>query len=148
MPINLAQLQLPYLRQLASLPTAGQLTSEQLAQLAELGIKSVIFNRPDAEEAGQPSLASLEAAARQAGLTFHHQPVISGELTLEDGQEFARLCQELPQPVLAFCRTGARCGCLWALGELGKQSAASLISQMQAAGFAMPDFFNQLKRLN
>jgi uncharacterized protein (TIGR01244 family) len=49
------------------------------------------------------------AAARAAGLAVEYQPVVSGAMTQDDVLKFAELLKTLPEPVLAYCRTGTRC---------------------------------------
>ena len=93
---------------------APQLTPTDMQAVAEAGFKSVIINRPDFEGGpDQPQSTDVMAAARAAGLSVEYQPVVSGAMTAEDVQRFAKLLQELPQPVLAYCRTGTRCGHLY-----------------------------------
>jgi uncharacterized protein (TIGR01244 family) len=88
---------------------APQLTPDAMAVAAAEGFKSVINNRPDFEHGpDQPTSAAIEAAAQAAGLRYVHQPVASGYQSPEEIAEFARLLQELPHPVLVFCRSGAR----------------------------------------
>ena len=88
---------------------AAQLTPEAMAELAALGFKSVVNNRPDFEHGpDQPTSAALEAAALAAGLQYRHLPVAGGYQSPEEAAAFARLLQELPTPLLAFCRSGAR----------------------------------------
>lgn len=135
---------LPYKRQLDDLITCGQLTTEQIKALAEAGIKTLIFNRPDAEEVGQPATAELQKQAEALNVQWIFQPVISGQVTDEEGIEFGKLYDAAAKPVVAFCRTGARCGCLWALSQKNQQPGEALVSKMQQAGFDMPDFFNRL----
>jgi len=135
---------LPYKRQLADLITCGQLTSEQIKALAEAGIKTIIFNRPDAEEPGQPVTEELKKQAEALNIQWIAQPVISGQVTDEQGIEFGKLYDAAAKPVVAFCRTGARCGCLWALSQKHKKTGAELVDTMKQAGFDMPDFFNRL----
>ena len=43
-----------------------------------------------------------------AGLTYRHLPVDGGWQSPEQIAAFAELLQTLPQPMLAFCRSGAR----------------------------------------
>jgi uncharacterized protein (TIGR01244 family) len=82
---------------------------DAMAELARLGFKSVINNRPDFEHGpDQPASAAVEAAAVAAGLQYRHLPVDGGWQSPEQIAEFARLLAELPAPVLAFCRSGAR----------------------------------------
>jgi len=87
-----------------------QLGPEDMQAVAEAGFKSVIINRPDGEGgAEQPLSADVMAAARSAGLTIEYQPVVAGAMTPDDVARFKELLQTLPQPVLAYCRTGTRC---------------------------------------
>jgi len=69
----------------------------------------VINNRPDYEEGPeQPTNASIEAAARAAGLQYAFLPVQGGYQSPEEIAAFAQLLADLPRPILAFCRSGAR----------------------------------------
>lgn len=136
---------LPYQRQLEDdLMTCGQLNTQQIKALAAAGIKTLIFNRPDAEEAGQPATAELQAQAEALGMQWIFQPVVSGQVTDAEGLEFGKLYSAATKPVVAFCRTGARCGCLWALSQKPYQSGNALVTKMKQAGFDMPDFFKRL----
>src|SRR6478609_11846876 len=88
---------------------APQLTPEAMAEAAQAGFRSVVNNRPDFEHGpGQPTSAEIEAAARAAGLEYRFLPVEGGYQSPEEIAAFARLLQELPRPLLAFCRSGAR----------------------------------------
>ena len=80
-----------------------------MAELARLGFKSVINNRPDFEHGpDQPTSAAVEAAALAAGLQYRHLPVDGGWQSPEQIAAFAVLLKELPAPLLVFCRSGAR----------------------------------------
>lgn len=88
---------------------APQLTPEAMAELARLGFRSVVNNRPDFEHGpDQPTSAAIEQAARAAGLEYRFLPVAGGYQSPEEIARFAQLLQELPRPLLAFCRSGAR----------------------------------------
>ena len=89
--------------------TAGQITPEQLTEIAALGYKSVINNRPDFEGGSeQPANALIQAKAESLGLTYAYLPVVSGSLTPDQVVEMAHLLKTMPAPILAFCRSGAR----------------------------------------
>lgn len=93
----------------ADICVAPQLEPEAMAEAAKAGFKSIINNRPDFEHGpDQPTSAQIEAAARAAGLEYRHLPVDGGYQSPEQIAAFARLLQELPRPILAFCRSGAR----------------------------------------
>jgi len=88
---------------------APQLSPESMAEAARAGFRSVINNRPDFEHGPQqPTNAAIEAAARAAGLEYRFLPVDSGYQSPEEIAAFAHLLKELPRPILAFCRSGAR----------------------------------------
>ncbi|HSI56336.1 MAG TPA: TIGR01244 family sulfur transferase [Ideonella sp.] len=88
---------------------APQLGPAAMAELARLGFRSVVNNRPDFEHGpDQPTSADVEAAARAAGLEYRHLPVDGGYQSPEEIAAFGRLMAELPKPVLAFCRSGTR----------------------------------------
>src|SRR3546814_11013713 len=69
--------------------------------------RSIVCNRPDGEEAGQPTAAAIAAAAEAHGLRFVHIPVMSGGIDEGDVATMARALADLPAPVLAYCRSGA-----------------------------------------
>ena len=50
----------------------------------------------------------VEAAATAAGLAYRHLPVDGAWQSPEQIAAMAALLKELPGPVLAFCRSGAR----------------------------------------
>ncbi|MEK8030825.1 TIGR01244 family sulfur transferase [Ideonella sp. DXS29W] len=88
---------------------APQLTPEAMAELARLGFRSVVNNRPDFEHGrDQPTSAAIEQAAKAAGLEYRFLPVNGGYQSPEEIAAFGRLLAELPKPMLAFCRSGAR----------------------------------------
>jgi uncharacterized protein (TIGR01244 family) len=88
---------------------APQMTPEAMAEVARAGFRSVVNNRPDFEHGpDQPTSAEIEAAARAAGLEYRFLPVSGGFQTPEQIDAMARLLDELPRPMLAFCRSGSR----------------------------------------
>ena len=95
---------------------APQLTPEAMADAARMGFRSVVNNRPDFEHgADQPTSAQIEAAAHAAGLEYRFLPVDSGYQSPQEIAAFAALLAELPRPILAFCRSGARSSRLYSL---------------------------------
>lgn len=88
---------------------APQMAPEAMAELARLGFKAVINNRPDFEGGpDQPTSAAVQAAALAAGLQYRHLPVQGAYQSPEEIAAFGVLLAELPRPLLAFCRSGAR----------------------------------------
>ncbi len=99
---------------------SGQIQPEEIAAIKAAGFKSVICNRPDDEQPGQPSADSVKAAVEAAGLTFRYIPVISGQITAENVEDQAEALDELEGPIFAYCRSGARCTNLFGLIQQSK----------------------------
>ena len=94
---------------------SGQIQPQDIAAIKDAGFRSVICNRPDNEQPGQPSAESIKAAAEAAGLAFRYIPVISGQITMDNVEDQAEALDELDGPVFAYCRSGARCTNLYGL---------------------------------
>ncbi len=111
-----------------------QLLPEQLAEAARQGFRSVINNRPDSEEPGQPTSAQVAAAAHAAGLEYRHIPVIPGQITDDAIEAFDKAMAEMPKPILGFCRTGTRAAMLWGLAKAPEIGADTAIETCAGAG--------------
>lgn len=123
---------------------AGQIRPEDVHDAKARGIRMIINNRPDNEEAGQPAGAAVEAAARAAGMDYRHIPVASG-FSASQVDAMAAALDEAEGPILAYCRSGTRSTFLWALarareGENGKE----LMRKAAAAGYDLTPITNLL----
>ena len=114
---------------------APQISLEELAQAAEMGFKTVICNRPDGEDFNQPVAEDMADVAGDSGMTFVHQPVISGNVTMDDVEQFGKLLEDMHKPILAYCRSGTRCSTLWALAEAPKRDVNEIIKTCANAGY-------------
>ena len=106
----------------ADLSVTGQITQDQLAQIAAQGFRAIICNRPDGEEGpSQPSQNEVLETAKALGLEVAYHPVNSVGHTPEQALEMGRLINSLPTPILSYCRSGGRCASLIALAaQLGQ----------------------------
>jgi uncharacterized protein (TIGR01244 family) len=117
------------------LSVSPQITLEDLTRAAALGFKSVINNRPDGEDSSQPTSDAVAAAAKAAGLAYAFIPVRGTPTPAQVAAEKAVL-DELPGPVLAFCRSGTRSIVTWSLGQAeAGADRGELIKLGQAAGY-------------
>jgi len=110
------------------LAVAPQLSVDEVAEVKAAGFQSVICNRPDHEDgpgSGQATQADIAGALQAQGIRFAYHPVNSGGHTDEQALEMGRLMQELPTPMLAYCRSGNRC--------------IGLISLAKSLGQAVPE---------
>src|SRR5262249_22522321 len=97
-----------------TLQVAGQISPDDVATAAAQGIRTIINNRPDGEQPGQPTSAEIEAAATAAGLGYAHIPVDHSGFSMEQVEAMTAALEQ-PAPALAFCRSGTRSTFLWAL---------------------------------
>ena len=93
----------------------AQLQASDLAAIQAAGFKTVINNRPDAEDQEQPLNQELAQQAQSLGLNYHYLPIIAGQVTDQVVADFEQLLKQAQGPVLAFCRSGNRCLCAWSL---------------------------------
>ena len=91
----------------------GQIEPQQVAQIGAQGLKTIINNRPDGEEPNQPLQADIATKAQQAGLAYHYLPVVGGQLTREQVEQFAEIFNQAEKPVFMFCRSGNRSNVLF-----------------------------------
>jgi uncharacterized protein (TIGR01244 family) len=97
---------------------APQLTADDVASAAAAGFKVLVCNRPDGEQYGQPSTASLRATAEAAGLQFVDLPFSGADATPAQVKALAALLAQSDEPVLAFCRSGTRSTFLWSTAQV------------------------------
>lgn len=96
---------------------SAQIQPQHVKVIAEQGFKTLINNRPDGEEANQPSNADIEQAAKDAGLSYKAIQFAGGQLTQAQVAEFAQFYNQADKPVLMFCRTGNRSNMLYQAAE-------------------------------
>jgi sulfide:quinone oxidoreductase len=113
----------------------GQVSQADLQAAVDQGFKSLIINRPDGEDPGQPTAAETTAAAEALGLQVRFIPLVSGQLTAEHVEQTRAALEEMPGPILAHCRSGMRSTTLWALASKGKMSADDIIAAGAQAGY-------------
>jgi uncharacterized protein (TIGR01244 family) len=116
-----------------TLLVAGQIAPEDIAAAAAQGVRTIINNRPDGEQAGQPTSAEMEAAAKAAGLGYVHIPVDHSGFAREQIDAMTAALA-MPAPALAFCRSGTRSTYLWSLarGAAGDEPAEIAVKAADA----------------
>ena len=118
------------------LSVAPQISLTDVAEAGRQGFRTLISNRPDGEEPGQPSAAEIGAAAVAAGLAFHHIPV-RGAPTPDQVEKTRIVLQDAAEPVLAFCRSGTRSIVTWSLCQAtsGAMDRGELVNLGRQAGY-------------
>lgn len=116
--------------------TAPQISVADVAEAARQGFRTIINNRPDGEQPDQPTSAEIEAAAKAAGVAYHHVPVVGGP-TPDQVEAVKQIIAEAEAPVLAFCRSGTRSIVTWSIGQAmsGAMPRGELVSLGRQAGY-------------
>jgi uncharacterized protein (TIGR01244 family) len=114
---------------------SDQITEADIETLKAAGFKTIFCNRPDNEEQNQIPVNAIQSKAIESGLNFVHQPVIGGQISQKDIDQFSDYYDESEKPIFAYCRTGTRSSMLWALSESGKRSKDEILTLTSAAGY-------------
>lgn len=114
---------------------APQFAPEDMAEVAAQGYSNVICNRPDGEEPGQPSTASMRSAAEAAGMSFHQIPVSGGAFPPDAIEGFRTVRQESEGKTLAYCRSGTRSITLETLANPDGLGVEQRLERAAAAGY-------------
>lgn len=104
-----------------------QITPEDLVELKAQGFTTVIDNRPDGEIPPDVSAAVMAAAAAELGLAFVVNPIRPGDFSdavlAAQGAALAS-----GEKVFAYCASGNRSSCAWALALPGGLSVDERIA--------------------
>lgn len=112
-----------------------QLRPEDMPSLSAAGYATVICNRPDGEQEGQPSADMMRQAASDAGLAFHYLPIAGRDFSGEAVAEFRSLRRAAVGPVVAYCRSGMRSIMLETLANPNGRSVEDRLQRASAAGY-------------
>ena len=116
---------------------APQIREADLTALKEKGVQSIICNRPDGEGADQPTFQELASTAERLGIKTRYIPVTGGMVQDDDASDFGAALDELPKPILAYCRTGTRSATLWSLSQAKSLPVSDILQATKAAGYDM-----------
>ncbi|QMT32950.1 TIGR01244 family sulfur transferase [Conchiformibius steedae DSM 2580] len=119
-------------------------SAKQAAQFYD--IKTVICNRPDSEEEGQPDFETVKQWLETAGVeNIVYLPVTADTITDEQLREFQETIAQSPAPILAYCRSGTRSALMWALNQAKR--GVEVNSLLRAADLAGIDLTPMREKL-
>ena len=100
---------------------ATQIDPSDVSFFAEQGYTTIVCNRPDGEDPGQPLSADIEAECARHDIDFHMIPM-QGRFVPPDTVELTRsVIDGARGPILAYCRSGTRSAMIWQLVASGNQ---------------------------
>lgn len=117
---------------------SGQIAPQDLPEIAALGVRTIINNRPDGEGGPeQPSAQDVRAAAEAEGLAYHYLPMTPQTLSPDLLEFFRGAVEGSEGPVLAHCKSGGRSAALWALIETCHNAGDvdATLEKARAAGY-------------
>jgi uncharacterized protein (TIGR01244 family) len=124
-----------------------QIEPSDLAQIKAAGYQTVIDNRPDGEIPPDLQTPVMRAAAEALGLTFVANPVIGGQMTMDNVTAQAAAIAASAGPVFAYCASGNRSSVVWALSQAGKRPADELIGLPARFGYQLEHLRQQIEAL-
>ena len=92
---------------------ASQIQAADVEVIAKAGYATIVCNRPDGEDFGQPTAGEVAAQCETHGVAFYHIPVDNGGLSMASVDAFRDVVAGSAGPVLAYCRSGQRSSILW-----------------------------------
>src|ERR1700688_4078413 len=127
------------------LAVTAQISSADIGAILAGGYKSIICCRPDGEAADQPAFNALDAAARAEGIDTLYFPVQIDKISDEQVQEFGKALDEMPHPILAFCRSGKRATVLWALSKSSTHPVPEILAAATRAGHDLSSVVGRMR---
>lgn len=129
---------------------APQPTAADFVEAKAKGITTIVNNRPDGEDQGQPTANEAALRATELGLSYVHIPLVPGKVTTEKVRAFQKALSEAGGPVLAHCKTGTRSLTLWTIGEVldGRMTVAEIDQLGSRMGADLAGAKNWLKANN
>ncbi|MCT2399186.1 TIGR01244 family sulfur transferase [Novosphingobium mangrovi (ex Huang et al. 2023)] len=113
-----------------------QIGTDAIAEAKALGIVRIINNRPEGESDDQIPGATIEAAAREAGIDYLAIPVTHAGFSQAQVDAMHDALESAGGPVLAYCRSGTRSTLLWALARAkAGDNPAVIASKAAGAGY-------------
>jgi uncharacterized protein (TIGR01244 family) len=92
---------------------SSQIQTGEIAAIAAEGFTTIICNRPDGEDPGQPTAGDIAAECEAHGVTFEMIPIDRSGLTKDMVEAFQKAVAGSEGLVLAYCRSGERSSVLW-----------------------------------
>ena len=124
-----------------------QIEPGDLGAIKAAGYVTVIDNRPDGEIPPHLHAAVMRRAAEALGLVFVANPVIGGQLTMDNVTAQGAAIAASSGPVFAYCASGNRSSIVWALANAGNRPADELVGLPARFGYQLDLLRPQIEAL-
>ena len=134
----------------AKIYASPQIDVEDIAEAKALGVGLIVNNRPEGESDDQTDGATIEAAARAAGLDYCAIPITHAGFSASQVEAMRKALDSAGDAlVLAYCRSGTRSTFLWALAEASAgRSPDEIEACAQSAGYDVSSMRAQFDMLS
>lgn len=128
---------------------SGQLTPTTLQAAPDMGVRTIVNNRPDGESTDQTPGADIEAAARALGIGYQAIAVDHSGFNHAQIEQLWSLIDQADGAIWAYCRSGMRSTALWALAmaRYGTLDIAEIVGLAAGAGYEISGLEPQLRAL-
>ena len=124
-----------------------QIEPGDLPAIKAAGYVTVIDNRPDGEIPPNLHSSEMRRAAEALGLVFVVNPVIGGQITMDNVTAKGAAIAGSSGPVFAYCASGNRSSIVWALANAGKRPADDLVGLPARFGYQLDHLRPQIEAL-
>jgi uncharacterized protein (TIGR01244 family) len=124
-----------------------QIEPSDLSAIKAAGYVTIIDNRPDGEIPPHLHSATMRAASEALGLAFVANPVVGGQLTMDNVTAQGAAIAASAGPVFAYCASGNRSSIVWALANAGKLSEDELVGLPARHGYQLDHLRPQIAAL-
>lgn len=124
-----------------------QIELGDLPAIKAAGYVTVIDNRPDHEIPAHLHTEEMRKAAEALGLVFVANPVIGGQITMDNVTAQGAAIAASAGPVFAYCASGNRSSIVWALANSGKRPVDELVGLPARFGYQLDHLRPQIEAL-
>jgi uncharacterized protein (TIGR01244 family) len=122
-----------------------QIDLADLAVIKAAGFTTVINNRPDGEIPSAWQSAVMQAEAEALGLTYVNNPVLPGDFSDKVIGTQRAAVSASKGAVFAYCASGNRSSCVWALMQSGQRPTDELIAIPARFGYNLEALRDQIE---
>ena len=114
---------------------------EELEQLSQQGVRSVINLRVNNEDADMLEPEAEGEAVRGHGMNYVHLPVSGKQMRTEQVDDFRQFLSALDGPLFVHCKAGKRAGAFAIMHQAVERgwSGKQALSEAEKAGFKCDD---------